>query len=430
VSASLEQRSASRYGPSMLRLRSDTDIATPDLDSLRTQAQDLASAENWAGLHAIRSDLQRDREFWPDLWGPLAALAASHAGDPDAFEVLRGVVDGGFSQPQLFNGRIEAAFGDDPRWPQVSDKIAHNVPAAPLVLTKWPELAPSGPLGLLDLPGRAAELRSLAPPPLPSAWETARQALSWVTHRWAHANAHMEIDDAVECLRRVDEGMRFACVEYSLVLSQVLNALGIPARRLSLLQAAYHVGLGRGHVVSEAWIDDLRRWVLLDGQNGLYWTGADGAPLGATELHRAFLDGARRPGYVTSRDDLSDSDADVWFGYFASVNSKAGTWSPGPFGVVFQRTMMVTSGPLWASSDALYPDLSEIGVQTTLDGDQPALRLASAHPYCRGFAADGHAIHGDVMRLDQAAGDHEVELAVRTDYGTLASHPLCYRVTD
>lgn len=427
---SLERRSPSRYGPSMLTLRSDKDIATPGLDELRTKAQDLARAEDWAALYAIRSDLRRDREFWPDLWGPLAALAASHVGDPAAFEVLQSVVDGGFSQPQLFNGRIEAAFGDDPRWPVVSDKIAHNVPAAPLVLTQWPELAPAGPLGLLDLPGRAAELRSLAPAPLPSAWETAKQTLTWVTHRWAHANAHMEIDDAVECLRRVDDGMRFACVEYSLVLSQVLNALGIPARRLSLLQAAYHVGLGRGHVVSEAWIDDLRRWVLLDGQNGLYWTAADGVPLSAAELQGAFSYGARRPGYVTARDDLSDSDADVWFSYFASVNSKAGTWSPGPFGVVFQRAMMVTSGPLRASPDALYPDLTEIGVQTTLDGDLPALRLASAHPYCRGFAADGDPVDGDVMRLSHSAGVHEVELAVRTDYGTLAGHPLRYEVTD
>jgi hypothetical protein len=239
----------------------------------------------------------------------------------------------------------------------------------------------------------------------------------------------MEIDDAVECLRRVDDGMRFACVEYSLVLSQVLNALGIPARRLSLRQADYHVGLARGHVVSEAWIDDLHRWVVLDGQNGLYWTGADGVPMSAAELQRAFLDGLRRPGYVTAREDLSDSDADVWFGYFAaSMNSAAGTWSPGPFGVVFQRGMMAMSGPLRSSPDALYPDLTQIGVETALDGDLPAVRLVSAHPYCRGFAADGESLEGDVMRLDQVPGDHEVMLAARTDYGALAGHLLQHRV--
>jgi hypothetical protein len=413
----------------MLRLRSDKDIAAPQLDGLRTKAQDLAAAEDWAALHALRTDLQQDREFWPDLWGPLAALAASRVGAPDAFEVLQSVVAAGFSQPELFNGRIEAAFGDDPRWPAVRDQISHNVSAAPLVLTQWPELDPVGPLGLLDLPARAAELRSLAPPPHPGAWETARQTLEWVTHRWSHANAHMEIDDAVECLRRIDDGMRFACVEYSLVLCQVLNALGIPARRLSLRQADYHVGLARGHVVSEAWIDDLRRWVVLDGQNGLYWTGPDGVPMSSAELQRTFLDRLRRPGFVTVRDDISDADADVWFGYFAgAINSAAGTWSPGPFGVVFQRGMMAMSGPLRTSPDALYPDLTQIGVETALDDDVPALRLSSAHPYCRGFAADATPLKGDVLRLDQAPGDHLIMLAARTDYGTLAGQPLRYRV--
>jgi hypothetical protein len=73
----------------MLRLRSDKDIAAPELDDLRTTAQDLAVAEDWAALHALRGDLQRDREFWPDLWGPLAAVAASQVGAPDAFEVLQ-----------------------------------------------------------------------------------------------------------------------------------------------------------------------------------------------------------------------------------------------------------------------------------------------------------------------------------------------------
>jgi transglutaminase-like putative cysteine protease len=409
-------------------LISDRDIATPELDGLRTRAQDLATAEDWAALHALRADLERDREFWPDLWGPLAALAAHHAGDPGAIAVLQEVVDGGFSQPRLFEGRLEAAFGEDPRWPALAEQIAHNVPAAPLVLTQWPELAPVGPLGLLDLPGRVAELRALAPAPLASAWETATQTLDWVSCRWKHANAHMETDDAVECLRRVDDGLRFACVEYSLVLSQVLNALGIPARRLSLRQEAYHVGLGRGHVVSEAWIDDLRRWVLLDGQNGLYWIGDDGAPLNASELQQRRLAGSARPGFVTTRDSLSEADADVWFSYFASVSSAAGTWSPGPFGVVFQRNRLVTSGLLRRSPDVLYPDLAEIGVRTALDGDRAALRLSSAHPYCRGFAVDGQPADGDVVPLEQGAGEHEMVLATVTDYGALAGHLVSYRV--
>jgi hypothetical protein len=191
----------------------------------------------------------------------------------------------------------------------------------------------------------------------------------------------------VECLRRVDAGQRFACVEYSLVLAQALNALGIPARKLSLRQQNYHVGLGRGHVVSEAWIDDLCRWVVLDGQNGMYWTGDDGKPLGAPELQRAAQSG-----------------------------------------VVFQRDRLVLSNRLEHQPDVLYPDLSQIGVQTTLDDGRPALRLSAAHPYGRGFVVDGERLPADVLPLDLQPGDHELTLAVLTSYGALPGKRLRYHV--
>lgn len=60
------------------------------------------------------------------------------------------------------------------------------------------------------------------------------------------------------------------------MLTQALNALQIPARPLSLFKAGYHAGLGTGHAVTEAWIDDLGKWVLLDGQNGAVWRDEDG----------------------------------------------------------------------------------------------------------------------------------------------------------
>jgi hypothetical protein len=238
----------------------------------------------------------------------------------------------------------------------------------------------------------------------------------------------MEIDDAVECLRRVDAGSRFACVEYSLVLSQVLNALAIPARRLSLRQQNYHAGLGRGHVVSEAWIDDLCSWVVLDGQNGLYWTGEDGQPLGAVELQGAAISGTPRPGFVTFRDDITESDAGAWFSYFCHVTSSAGTWEPGEYSVIFQRDMLASSNRLEHRPDAFYPDLSEVGVQTVLDGDSPALKLTAAHPYARSFEVNCQSLPADVLPLDLAPGDHAVELAVRTDYGALPGKHLRYTV--
>jgi hypothetical protein len=399
------------------------------MDQLRKRAQDLSTAGDWAGLLALRADLEHDRKYWSDLWGPLCAIAARQTQDPGAMDLLEDLVRAGFCQPQFLGGQLESAFTGDPGWPQLLDRMAHNVPAAPLVLTEWPVITPAGPLGLLDLPHRARELRALAHSPLGSAWQTDLAALHWVTHLWRAANAHMEIDDAVECLRRVDEGQRFACAEYSLVLAQALNALGIPARRLSLRQDNYHVGIGRGHAVCEAWLDDLCRWVVLDGQNGLYWTRDDGEPLGAVELQQAARSGAPRPSYVTARNDVGDGDADLWFSYFRGIpSSTAGTWAPGSFGIVFQRTRLATSNRLEHRPDALYPDLSQLGVQTALDGERPALRLATAHPYARGFVADGNPLPAVLLPLDQAPGDHELILAARTDYGALPGKPLRYRV--
>jgi hypothetical protein len=412
-----------------MSLRLDNDhLATPEMDRLRARAEDLSIAGDWAGLHALRPELEKDAECWPDLWGPLCAIAAQKQGDPAAVDLLARLADGGFCQPELFEGELEAAFAADPRWPQIMDRMALNVPARPLELTEWPVLTPAAPLGLLDLPGRAGELRALVPAPVAGAWPTAQNTLKWVSHRWKHANAHMEIDDTVECLRRVDEGQRFACVEYSLVLSQALNAIGIPARRLWLRQEHYQVGLGRGHVVSEAWIDDLNRWIVLDGQNGLYWIGADGSPLGAVGLQEAVRAGASCPSFVTFRDDFEERSAPGWFSYFAHVSSNAGTWPAGPFGLVFQRDRLVTSHRLEHDPGVLYPDLSQVGIETALDGGRPALRLSTAHPYATGFAVDGAELDGDLLVLDTSAGGHEHQVAARTGYGILAGRPLRYRV--
>ncbi|MGB6454841.1 MAG: transglutaminase domain-containing protein [Streptosporangiaceae bacterium] len=409
-------------------LKADTDLSQPELDALRTQGQDLANAEDWHGLLALRPELEADAEFWPDFWGPACALAARKLGRPGAIELLAELVRVGFTQPELFAGELERAFADDPGWPLIEARMAAGNATAPMVLTEWPALTPSAPLCLLEVPGRADELRAQLPAARPSAWDTAVATLAWVTGRWEHANAHLEIDDAVECLRRVDQGQRFACVEYSLVLTQSLNALAIPARRVSLRQQNYFAGIGRGHVVSEAWIDDLGRWVLLDGQNGLYWTGASGEPLGPLELQQAFAARDRRPNFVTVGAPMDEDDADLWFTYFAHATSNAGTWSPGSFGLVFQRTMLHMSRRLEHRPEVLYPDLSELGVETALDGHQPAVRLLAAHPFARGFATDGADLAGDILRLDDRPGEHATSLAVRTDYGLLPGTTLRYTV--
>ncbi len=400
----------------------------PALDSLRTRAQDALQAHDWPAFYGLRPALERDTAFWTDVWGPATAIAARNLGHSEALTLLRRVVAEGFRQPEIFGDLLERAFGDDPGWARLQTEMTTGVPPSPLTLLDWPVIAPHAALGLLRLPGREEELRSLIPARETGAWDTARGLLRWVTGRWRHANAHMDVNDAVECLRRVEAGDRFACVEYSLVLSQALNALDIPARRVSLRQNDYHAGLGRSHMVSEAWIDDLGAWVVLDGQNGLYWTAADGTPLGAPALQEMAVSGAPVPGYCTYRNDLTDDDTHVWFSYFAHISTTAGTWSAGPFTPVFQREWLVTSNALVHGPAPLYPNLAEVGVETAVAGGAPALRLSAAHPYRAGFVAGGVPLPDDTYVLEMTKGAHEIDLAVVTSYGALAAQRLSYQV--
>ncbi|BFU46517.1 transglutaminase domain-containing protein [Krasilnikovia sp. MM14-A1004] len=414
-----------------------TDVqASPEITALRVTAGDLISAKDWAGFAALRGQLRRDDDYWPDLWGPWSAVAARRVGDPAALELLDEVVTAGFCQPELFDGELAAAFGADPGWAELSARIATNAVAPALVFQEWPVLTPSVPVELLRLPEqREAALRELIPGPADTAWGTAERLLRWVSLRWRHANAHMEIDDAVTCLERVAAGQRFACVEYALVLSQALNALGIPSRRLALRQEQHHVGIARGHVVSEAWIDDWQRWVVLDGQNGWYWRGADGVPLGMRELQvlRQARAGTPTAVVLTGVEHPSD-EIDFWFSYFASASTTGAGWAGPGYTPVFQRGQIIPVPRLEQDPARLYPDLSEVGIGIALVDGRAAVELLTAHPYADGFRvwADGAAtdVPPDVPRwvLPDADGEHVAEVAVRTRYGALAPRRLRYRI--
>ncbi len=271
-------------------------VTTPrNLAHLRLRAEECVRSGDDSALLDLTAELRQDRALWAHLWAPSAAVAAARAGRDDAWDLLDEAVAGGFCQPALFEGTLDKLFGSHPGWQALRERM-RSAPPPTLELLHWPAPEPHHPLTYDAIPADREELlRDLLPPLEPTSWATAAALLAWVHHRWEHANDHVEAPDAVEVLRRVAAGERFACVEYSIVLSQSLNARGIPARRLHLRQADHHVGVGRGHVVSEAWIDDLRQWVLLDGQNGAYWADEDDRPLALPELLDRYADGAPPP---------------------------------------------------------------------------------------------------------------------------------------
>ena len=138
----------------------------------------------------------------------------------------------------------------------------------------------------------AARLTARLPRPQASALATAEMLLGLVTQRWRHSGGSHDVsNDANVVLDRVEQGERFACGQYTVVLTQALNAMQIPARPISLFRLDYYAARGTGHVVTEAWIDDLGKWVVLDGQNGAVWRDASGVPLSVVELQQRYLIG-------------------------------------------------------------------------------------------------------------------------------------------
>jgi hypothetical protein len=422
------------------RLEADLFHTVPGwLNELRTRGNDLTRARDWRGLWEARDELATDDWFWPDLWGPYCAIAGRRLGEPAALGMLEELVDEGFSQPELLGGELEAAFGSDAAWPGIAAAMSAPVAAPWLELTAWPVAAPARPIHLFALDeGRADVLRRLLPETPRGAWATARTLLAWVSERWEHADANMEIDDAVACLERVDAGERFACVEYALVLSQALNAVGIPARRLLMRRARYHVGLGRSHVVSEAWVDDLGQWVLLDAQNGLYWADSSDRPLSAPELQASLASGGSVIQAADAADGREFTDADHAYlrSYFASISTTGGTWATGGFVPIFQRVGAVLAEPLLDRPDTLYPDLGELEASVLIRDGVPVVALRSLHPYVTGFAVRDRAtgrrtivnLTDAVVPLPLDAGDHEFDLAAMTPHGELRHHLLAYSV--
>jgi len=401
---------------------------------LRVLAEDRMRAKDDDGLLALVPQLRED-EQWGHWWAPGCAIAARRLGRAqEGRRYLQEALDAGFFQPEIFDDAIEQAFGDEPDWPQLRSAFTANVPPAPLELLTWPTLTPALPLELFRMkPEREEQLRPLLPDLSGSSWPRALTLVHWVSSRWTHANDHVEADqDALDVLHYVDhDGKRFACVEFSIVLCHALNAAGIPSRRLALRQRDYHAGLSKGHVASEAWIDDLGKWVVLDGQHGGYWTfGAE--PLSALELQEALAAG-RRPDLLKIDGPMRTEKAGFWFSYFWHVVTTGATLARPPYAPHFQRHMR--TGQLLVRDPAgVYPDLSEIGVTMDARDGAAAMRFTVRHPYVTGYAvrcADQRwtlDVADPVWVLPAAGGVHTATVSVRTPHSELRPQELSFRI--
>ena len=111
----------------------------------------------------------------------------------------------------------------------------------------------------------------------------------WTSKQWKHSGDNTPSNnDALTILKEAREGNKFRCVEYGIVLSSALNAVGIKARVVALkTKMVETTAAGAGHVLTEAYLSDLGKWVVADPQFNTIPI-RDGIPLNAVEFQNAI----------------------------------------------------------------------------------------------------------------------------------------------
>jgi hypothetical protein len=147
-----------------------------------------------------------------------------------------------------------------------------------------------------------------------SDYEKVQAICHWVNELWSYNGVNTpKKSDPISILKEAKGGAQFRCVEYSKVISGCLNALGIPARVLSLRTKDVETRLfSAGHVVTEAYISKFEKWIMIDGQWDVIPVLND-VPLSAVELQRALAQKTAGLGILTS----SKKTAEEYFSWIA-----------------------------------------------------------------------------------------------------------------
>lgn len=157
----------------------------------------------------------------------------------------------------------------------------------PLLVGPW--ISKKNDVSYLSKLKRYAEKKGFKPNEA-SEFEFVKSALNWVTSQWKHDGMNQPPDSfsALDILQSVhNKHLRYRCVEYGIVLSDLLQSYGFIARKVALRSpnVAYG-GFGQGHVAMEVWLNDLNKWIFLDPQFGTYMTKPNSAePLNYYEIY-------------------------------------------------------------------------------------------------------------------------------------------------
>ena len=115
--------------------------------------------------------------------------------------------------------------------------------------------------------------------------------LNWVHGQWKHNGSNQpQRHDAISILEEAREGKKFRCVEYGIVVSACLNAVGLKARVIGLKTKDVETRKrSAGHVGAEVFLNDLKKWVFVDGQFNAMPV-LNGVPLNAVEFQKAIAE--------------------------------------------------------------------------------------------------------------------------------------------
>jgi len=150
---------------------------------------------------------------------------------------------------------------------------------------------------------------------------------SWVQKRWKHHPTNKpKKNDAIYILSEAEKGNRFTCTEYGIVAKACLYAVGIKSRTISLATKDVEVvKYGAGHVATEAYLNDIRKWMFLDPQWDVIVT-RDSIPLNAVELQKAIYL-KENFSLISSNDTLTKSFYSDWISpylfYFSTTFNNA-----------------------------------------------------------------------------------------------------------
>lgn len=119
--------------------------------------------------------------------------------------------------------------------------------------------------------------------------ERVRLICDWVHSQWQHSNTPTKaLTNTIDIIEAGRKGERFSCSEYAGVVTACLNAVGISAREVILMHPEVDTMLiGSSHVVAEAYLRDLGKWVFVDAQKNVVPT-LDDKPLNTVEFQRAM----------------------------------------------------------------------------------------------------------------------------------------------